>query len=302
MERQLDIFDDSRDLALRNDIAQALLRGDLRAAKDSAATLRAEFGDDPALAPAAVLVEHLRGQAAAAPNALPDVAAVLERRQRIAIVLSQAASGLMGPVDARAWLARQWRALARAAQPLPWQPDQPEAHAASLYLQAGDWADAAEAVRGIASWRRIPQPLLWMVEARWHLQGADAAWPLLAEALWLAPGRARALLARLPDKPLARLVRRFEDEFEPGDDRRGDCSSDRDWAWLPAFALVDQPALAEVLAGANSDADAAAIRGFRLAAALLRLERAGRHHDIVEHRRQLKALDERLFALYMRTR
>jgi hypothetical protein len=298
MERQLDIFDDSRDLALRNDIAQALLRGDLQAAEDSAATLRAEFGDDPALAPAALLIELLRGQAAAAPDALPDVAAVLERRQRIETVLSHAANELMGPADARAWLARQWRALARAAQALPWQPDHPQAHAASLYLQAGDWADAADTARGIASWRRIPPPLLWMTEARWHLQGADAAWPLLAEALWLAPGRARALLAQLPDKPLARLVRRFEDEFEPGDGDR----SDHDWAWFPAWALVDQPALSDVLAGASSDADAAAIRGFRLVAALLRLERAGRHHDVVEHRRQLKSLEERLFALYMRTR
>lgn len=294
MERQLDIFDDSRDLALRNDIAQGLLRGDWPAAQRSAAALRAEFGDDPALAPAALLIEHLRDEAAAAPASIPDGATVLERRQRVEETLSHAANELMGAADARTWLARQWRALARRAQPLPWQPEQPQAHAASLYLQAGDWADAAEAVRAIESWRRIPQPLLWMTQACWHMQGADAAWPLLTEALWLAPGRARALLAQLPDKPLARLVRRFEADFEPEDDP--------DWAWLPAWALVDQPALAEVLAGASSDADAAAIRGFRLVIALLRLERAGRHHDVVEHRRQLRSLDERLFALYMRAR
>lgn len=300
MQQQLDIFDDSRDLALRNDIAQALLRGDLQAAEDSTATLRAEFGTDPALASAGLLIEHLRSQAAAAPAPFPDVATVLERREYIETVLRHAANELMGPADARTWLARQWHALAQLARPLPWHAEQPQAHAASLFLQARDWADAAEAVRGIASWRRIPQPLLWMTQACWHVQGADAAWPLLAEALWMAPGRARTLLAQLPDKPLARVARRFENEFEPGDDSPGD----RDWAWLPAFALVDQPTLAEVLAGASSDADAdaAAIRGFRLVAALLRLERAGRHHDIVEHRRQLKSLNERLFALYMRTR
>jgi hypothetical protein len=53
MDRPLDIFDVSRDLALRNDTAQALLRGNLNAAKDSAAKLRAKFGHDPSLAPAA---------------------------------------------------------------------------------------------------------------------------------------------------------------------------------------------------------------------------------------------------------
>jgi len=82
-------------------------------------------------------------------------------------------------------------------------------------------------VRAIASWRRIPQPLLWMTQACWHLQGAQTAWPLLAEALWLAPGGAKALIAHLPDRQLPRLARRFEAEFEPEDDRQ--------WAWLPAW-------------------------------------------------------------------
>lgn len=56
----------------------------------------------------------------------------------------------------------------------------------SCSLVAGDWAEAA----AIPSWRRIPQPLLWMTEARWRQSGAGAGWPLLAEACWLAPLRA----------------------------------------------------------------------------------------------------------------
>lgn len=294
MERQLDIFDDSRDQAQRNDLAQALLRDDWLAAQRVAGRLRAEFGADPALPRASLLIEHLRDREAAAPASVPDAAAVLELRQRIEETLSPAAVELMGPTDAGTWLAHQWRWLAQRAHGLPWQPDQCRVHAASLYLRSGDWAEAAEAARAIESWRRIPQPLLWMTEARWHLSGMDDAWPLLAEALWLAPGRAKALMARLPDRSLAQLARRFEAEFDPEDDRQ--------WAWLPAWAPIDRPALAEVLASASSDAETAAVRGFRLVIALLRLERAGRHHDIVEHRRQLKSLDARLFALYMRTR
>jgi hypothetical protein len=294
MQRQLDIFDDGRDLALRNDIAQALLHGDWRAAQQGVDALRAEFGDAPALAPATRLIEHLRWQEAASSPLVVDACVVLELRQRIERLLAPAATDLMGPADAQAWLARQWHWLAELAQPLPWRAEEQQVHAASLYLRAGEWAAAADAVRAIASWRRIPQPLLWMTQACWHLQRADAAWPLLAESLWLASGRAKALIAHLPDKPLLRLARRFEAEFEPEDDDR--------WAWLPAWALIDQATLAEVLSGASSDAEVPAVRGFRLVIALLRLERAGRHHDIVEHRRRLKSLDARLFALYMRTR
>jgi hypothetical protein len=89
------------------------------------------------------------------------------------------ANELMGPADALTWLVLQWRARAQAAQPLPWQPGHPKAHAASLFLLTGDWADVAEAARSNASWRRAPQPLLWRIEDCWHLQGADADWPML---------------------------------------------------------------------------------------------------------------------------
>jgi len=56
------------------------------------------------------------------------------------------------------------------------------------------------------------------------------------------------------------------------------------------LALIDQATLAEVLAGASSDAEVPPIRGFQLVIALMRLERAGRHHDLVEHRRRLQSL------------
>lgn len=177
---------------------------------------------------------------------------------------------------------------------MPWRAEDAQAHPASLYLEAGDWSDAASAVRSIESWRRIPQPLLWMTRACWHLHGLDAAWPLLAEALWLAPGRAASLIAQLPDQRLARLARSFEADFEPEDDHA--------WSWLPSWALIDQPALPAVLAGAVAGVDTPAEQAFKLVMALLRMERAGRHHEIVEHRRQLKALSEPFFAVYMRSR
>jgi len=292
-QQQLDIFDDGRQLALHNDVAQAVLRGDGWAAQQAVDALRNEFGDFASLLPARLLIEHLRCQQAAS-STVAEASSLLEWVQRVETLLVPAAIDVMGPADARVWLAGQWRWLAELARPLPWRAEQAQLHSASLYLRAGDWAGAAAAVHSIGSWRRIPQPLLWMTQACWHLQGPDAAWPLLAQALWLAPGRAKALIAQLPDRHLPRLVRRFEAAFEPEDDDQ--------WAWLPAWALIDHAGMADLLNGAGSDAQVPPVRGFQLVIALLRLERAGRHHDIVEHRRALKSLDERLFALYIRTR
>ena len=169
-------------------------------------------------------------------------------------------------------------------------------HAAALYLRGQAWVQAAEAVEAIESWRRIPVPLLWMTQARWRSQGADAAWPLLAEALWLAPARAADLLPRLADRHLARLVERFENLFDPT------ATAAAGWAWLPAFALVDQPLLAGPLATATPPAQTAPGAAFSVTMTLLRLERQGRHHEIVAQRARLKALSAALFTAYMSTR
>jgi hypothetical protein len=293
MERQLDIFDDSRDTALRNDIAQALLRGDLLAAQRSADALHAEFGSDPVLAPAAVLIEHLRCQQSVAPGESADVAEVLDRRGRLDGSIATAASAALGPQDASAWLAAQWCWLAGRAGKIAWHPGHADAHAAALYLRGQAWPQAAEAVARIESWRRIPLPLLWMTQARWRSDGADAAWPLLAEALWLAPARAAALLRQLADARLDKATRRFEELFEPEADG---------WAWLPAWMLVDQPLLAGPLSAATPPPDSAPGDAFKLVMALLRLEREGRHREIIEHRSRMKSLSALLFAAYMGTR
>jgi hypothetical protein len=78
--QQLDIFADSRDVALRNDLAQALLDADMSGALRAAAALRLDFAADSILAPAALLIEHL--QAAQGPGAaqLLEVAAVADAR------------------------------------------------------------------------------------------------------------------------------------------------------------------------------------------------------------------------------
>lgn len=298
MSQQLDLFNDSRDVALRNDLASALMGGDTSAARQAGKALKAEFGDDHVLEPAAMLANYLDWRQSTATPGRLDLDTLLLTRQRLQGPLTAAAATVMGQQRAPAWLAEQWCWLAGQASGIEWHPAHAhaQAHAASLYLCAQAWPQAALAVAGIQSWRLIPQPLLWMTQARWRQGGADAAWPLLAEALWLTPARAASLLPMLGDTRLNKLVARFEEHFDPAAD------SGANWAWLPAYALVDQPLLAAPLTPATSATPGAAAQAFAVVMALLRLERQGLQREIVSHRARLKSLSEPLFNAYMATR
>ncbi len=301
--QQLDIFADSRSVALRNDLIAAVGARDVLAARAAFDALRREFDDDAALGPAQRLIEHLQGDRGAAVSTF-DERAVMAARQVLQAQNEPAAHALLPGGDARAWIAAEWRQLAdRAAAQAPqaansahaahFEPAAAAAHPAALYLRAAAWAQAAQAVERIASWRRIPQPLLWMVHARWRAQGADAAWPLLAEACWLASRQVPTLIAELEDRRLTALAARFESTFD---------GADIGWDALPAWALIEQPLLADVLSAAQAPADRACAEAFTTVLALLRLERQGRHHEIVAQRQRLRELSAPLFAQYMKTR
>ena len=290
--QQLDIFADSRDRVLLNTLADALVQGNRAASHAAIAALRSEFADDRHLGPATLLIDALDGEALAGDSPVADAAAALAARGPIDTLLHDAARTVLGREAAPHWLTIRWLAVARRARALPFDPACTDAHAAALWLQGRAWAEAADAVRGIESWRRKPQPLAWMAQATWHLSGPDSAWPLLAELAWLAPRRLQPLLALLPDPRLHKLARKFEDAFDTAPD----------WAWWPTWLLVEQPLLATPLDSAQSAAEAAPERGFKFVQSLLRLERQGRHPDIMALRRQLQALQPALFAVYMSTR
>lgn len=292
--QQLDIFADSRDRVLVNDLAGAVAEGRLDAATTAADALKREFPEDRHLAPAAELVAALSAEAQAGGSPLPDAASVLAARDHIEHRLAAAATTLLGSASAASWLAARWCALARRAAALPFDAAAGDAHAAALWLQGRAWAEAAEAAGGIESWRHKPLPLAWRAQALWHQAGPDAAWPLLAELAWRAPQRLPPLLAGLPDARLHKLARRFESALDAG--------PGADWAWWPAWLLVEQPLLAAPLDTAQTAGEAAPERTFKLLLALLRLERQGRHHEIIALRRQLQSLHPGLFAAYLATR
>ncbi len=326
---QLDIFADSRDRVLINRLADALCDADIQQAQSASAELAQDFPTDRHLPCAALLIETLASEKQLESTPLQGAAQAESARDQLLQNVAPAALQVLGADAAQVWLLQRWQALAQRAAALPFDPLTPEIHATALWLQGGAWAQAELAAMAIESWRRKPAPLAWVAQARWHLQGPDAAWPLLAEVAWLAPQRLPILLAQLPDKSAQKWAKRFEDtaladsssehssehssdhSSDKGSDQSSDQSSDHgssnrnntpDWRWWPAWLLVEQPLLAAPLQVAMTDGVPAPQAGFRLVLALLRAERQGRHADLVALRKQLQALKPALFLAYMATR
>lgn len=289
---QLDIFEHSRDLMLRNDALHALQRRDAAATRTAAALLSAEYPHDAALPDLNLLVDALEQSSSAA---FDDLAAAAQALKRLRAELAPAAQRLLGRADGNAWLQPLWQQMARRAETLEFRAEHADSHAAALWLLAGDAAAAACAVERIASWRRIPAPLEWMCQARWRLQGLDASWGLLAELAWLSPTRLDALLQRLADPVLLRLRRQFDASFEAADDAAP-------LVWFPAWVLTEKPALAPLLGQAQPGLQTDAEGAMRLLLDLLHLERQGRQRELVEQRRRLRQLQPGLFLAYMATR
>jgi hypothetical protein len=289
---QLDIFADSREVMLRNDVLDALLRRDASAARLAWETLRDDYPDDDTLAALDGLIGELGEDAA---PLYADHQAMHACCRRLEAEIEPSARRLFGDAKAHAWLAPCWRSRARRAAGLPFCADASDYHAAALWLRAGDWAAAREVVEGIEAWRRIPAPLAWMTEVRYRAEGLEVAWPLLTELAWLSPRRFADLLTRLADALLDGLHRRFDAQFDGA-------GSLTDLAWFPAWLLIEKPCLAPSLRTAQSSRHASPERATRLLLQILDLERRGNQPELVKRRKALRGLHGGLYAAYMKTR
>jgi hypothetical protein len=295
LPQQLDIFADSRDVMLRNDVLGALVQRDAALAQRHWDVLAAEYPQDPDVAAMRVLIDVVHPKATTRWATL-DLVAI--QRQALEQHVAPAAQQTMGSAAAELWLRPLWCALAERAVGLPFQPAHAGHHAATLWLKGQDWTAAAQAVHSIESWRRIPMPLMWMTQARYQLEGLDPCWPLLAELAWMAPQKLASLFEALDDALLKRLVKQFKATFE---DTAGSQAS-QDSAWFPAWLLTSSPALAPHLALAQAGQKTEAERGLRLVLDLLALERQGRHAHLMLRRRSLRDLHAGLYAAYMAPR
>jgi hypothetical protein len=287
---QLDLFLDGRDVMLQNGVIAALRERNAEVGQQALATLTAEFPDHALRAPMAILLGALTQPAQQG----SDHGQAAARLHDMDAAIVPAAHSVFGGKDASTWLAPLWRSLASRAAHLGFDPAHPRTHAAALLLQCGDGAAAETAVAGIPSWRRIPQPLAWMAQARFFQSGLEAAWPLLLELAWIDSRTFTATVQQIAEPLLHKLVKDFdaacEDEGAP------------DRAWFPAWLLVTVPAVAWVIPQTQVCGSTAPERTARLAAELLALEKQGRHADLVARRKRLRDAHGVLYAIYMSSR
>lgn len=296
---QLDIFEHNREVMLRNDAAHALERRDVSAAQQACERLAQEHPTDESLAALRVLCGYVEAAEVGRREAILDHASLREARQVLLETIHGAAQRTFGDPAAAAWLAVSWQDLARRAGSLAFDAQDPEDHAAPMWLRAGHWEAAAQAVATIESWRRKPAPLAWMAEARLHLFGLQPTWPLLAELGWLSPALLESVAQRSPDPLLPQLIRSFEANFDASSSGGAEIA---DLTWFAAWVLIERPGLREQLAVAQASQHSAPEQAMRLLVELLGLERQGRHADIVARRKVLRDLQPSLYAAYMKTR
>ncbi|WP_245932962.1 hypothetical protein [Caballeronia novacaledonica] len=290
--QQLDIFADSRDVVLRNDVVEQLQRRHAVDARASLTQLASEYPEDSVLPAMTVLVRELENGSSLPLTDHAELAAV---RRHLEEDVMPAVQRVMPAQDAHAWSTPCWRSLAQRAASLVFCGTHTESHAAPLWLRAGGWAAATEAVNTIDSWWRIPSPLAWMTEARYRAGGLDAAWPLFAELAWLAPSRFAALVGALRDASLDALRQRFDADFSG-------TGEIEDYVWFSAWLLIVKPALAGRLAEARVQRDLPASRATALLGEILRREHEGDQHELIALRQELSRLHTGLFDAYMATR
>jgi len=296
---QLDIFEHGRAVMLRNDAAHALERRDASAARQACDQLSQEYPADDSLPSLRVLTAYIGAAEFGRDDAFRDHASLREARQMLEESIRDAAQRTFGDQGAAGWLAASWQDIARRARSLPFDARHPQDHAAPIWLRAGNWEAAAQAVATIESWRRKPLPLAWMAETRLHLLGLQATWPLLAELGWLSPALLENVAQCSPDPLLPQLIRSFEAKFDPTSSADGEIA---DLSWFAAWVLIERPGLREPLALAQASHHSVPEQAMRLLVELLGLERQGRHADIIERRKVLRDLQPSLYAAYMKSR
>lgn len=286
---QLDIFEHSRDVTLRNAVIDALVGRNAAATAHAIGGLAAEYPADSMLPVFNLLCERLGLRVTGPLNRAS--AGEIVRATEGAIAAAQRVFGN----EAESWLSPFWAELATATMDLPFDARDEVLHAAPFLLRAGKWTDACACAESIPSWRRQPAPLAWKIEATARIAGMAPLWPLLAELAWMAPRRAETLVERLKIAELTKLVRCFHVEFE------GEGTAN-DFAWFPAWVLIAHPQLADSFRETQAGADTPAERCARLVLTLLAFERQGRHAMLIESRKKLRDAHRMLFERYMQSR
>ena len=126
---QLDIFADSRDVMLRNDVLSALQRYDARETQQTLRRLSEEYPDDDGVPPLTVLAGALDLRST---TSFSNHQVAAEARCALVEKTTPAALRMLSEHAGSRWLLPLWRELAQRATSLPFRADSIDTHAAAL--------------------------------------------------------------------------------------------------------------------------------------------------------------------------
>ena len=288
---QLDLFLDSHEVVLANEVVAALLARDAIRAQTACAALAHDGPDHPALPALKVLSCALAGWGT--PEAQP--ALIAQRMTGLQQDVVPAATAALG-ASAQRFLRPFFLELAEAARGLPYDARHPPAHRAYLCLQCSDYDGAEGAALAIPNWLQNADALHWLSVARYRRDGLDAARGTVFQLAWRAPARLAALLGDLDD----RLLVREWNAFEAACAWRGVAEHELG-SWFPAWYLIEHPGAADEFRDMSLP-DTPAASAVRLLLRLLALEKQADVRALSTQRARLRELNPDLFALYMARR
>ena len=286
---QLDIFDDSVETMLLNDVVRALRQLSFQGAEKAITELSIKYPGNAGISSAQALMDirEFPGEIACHQGLDKAVGRIVECFQ-------PASESLLGS-DAKQWLRQHaWGKLALMVSDIPYSNAYPSAHAAAVWIRAEEWGSAIQSILSIPGWRKLPVPLHWMVIAKIRSGAINGTWPLLMELAWMAPETFAETVRSMRNQALLRLMDDFEASFEDSDD----CQL----CWFPALAITASPVLMDLLRGVEPVKVTEATRAFDCVRNLLILEKQGRQSEIAKERALLRSLNGALFKRYMRSR
>jgi len=280
--KQPDLFLDGSEMRAQNALVDALTSRDRTAAEEARQRLANVDARHWTLDHADALIESL----ATPPPDDPDQALVylhaLEHRW-----LPSAGTLLHNGV--RDFLSPLWRLVGKALEGVPFDPDNPRAHASWAYLNGLDWEGVRRSVRQIEDADTDPVLQVRMAEAAWRLRHYTEAVGRWFWLCWHAPAHFEECVgaAGFPD---ARLKNTWEASLDQ------DLDPPVATRWFPAWAMIEQPGLGRILPPCHGTSE-----GERAFDHLLALQRGRSDREDLDHRRALRDLHPGLLGRYLDT-
>ena len=250
---QLDLFLDSAQTAAVNELLDALTARDAVGARRALDRLVRLDRDHGQRFHAAKLISALEAPA-------PEGARLgVEQLERMEREWAPAASALLG-ARRRDFLAPLWRDIGLALDPIPFNPGNPGRHASRAYREGLDWEGMRRSVLAVPRYETEPVLLARLAEAHWRMRERARAIETWFALCRVAPEEF-ARLIEAPDFPDWTLRTAWRVAVESA------LELEMTPAWFPAWALLEEPGLAGVVAPRRTDDDPS--RAFDAVVALL---------------------------------